>query len=353
MNDFKSNIESILFGYYVRYDKLYEIVNHCFVGTKTNDCIDIYVDIYDMLKPIYGKEIYANRSFTIVSSIINLAAHYREYFATRHRANTRIYLVYADNTCINHKQFCQSFGDDSFRETLGYAKTSEVVRTQLEMVKILCAYLYNIYFVQRKSNFAMFVDDMVLKNKDVPALVITKSKYSYQIPAMRPWVVLLRPKKYAGDDTSYPVYGSNVLYQFFNKVNDQKTLERLSVLNPELLSLFIVLTGLPSYRLPTVTNITKASKIIHMAVASQRIINGYNADIEYVYKWLDGVDGLVDPTTFKFRYNAVDLQYQHMIYNTTPEAMDTTWLINLQDPRTVQNINNNYFADNPLNLEAL
>ena len=35
------------------------------------------------------------------------------------------------------------------------------------------------------------------------------------------------------------------------------------------------------------------------------------------------------------------------------ESKDISWLINLNDPDTVKDINNKYFIDNPLDLNAL
>ena len=76
-------------------------------------------------------------------------------------------------------------------------------------------------------------------------------------------------------------------------------------------------------------------------------------DIDYVYHALEGIVKYVDPTTFKFRFNAVDLVFQHRIYNSSAESKDISWYINLSDPNTVRHINNTYFADNPLDLNNL
>ena len=105
INDIRQNLESILFGYYIKYTKLQELVGAAFANSAPSNSIDIYVDIFDMLKPIYGKDIYADKQYVIVSAVINLAAHLRGYFRKYHHMYTRIFLVYADNSTNNHKQF--------------------------------------------------------------------------------------------------------------------------------------------------------------------------------------------------------------------------------------------------------
>jgi hypothetical protein len=87
-------------------------------------------------------------------------------------------------------------------------------------------------------------------------------------------------------------------------------------------------------------------------INTNRIINAYNTDIDYVYNQLS-IDRRMDSTTFKFRFNAVDLVYQHRLYNSSAEARDISWIIDLEDKFTIQRINNQYFIDNSLDLNNL
>lgn len=352
MNDFKTNLEGLLLSYYIKYDRLFILCNNSLANIN-NNIIDIYVDLYDMLKPIYTKNIYSNKKYLIVSSIINIAAHLREYFWTRHRLNTRIFLVYGRSITQQHKQFYPTFGDDEFRSTLDYQKNNEFINSQLKLVKILCAYIYNVYYIDKNSDFSMFTYDNIIKNQMIPSIIISKSKYVYQIPALLQNAVIFRPKKSNGNDISYLINKSCIYSSFYNYITSKNNLDRLSILNPALLSLMITLTGLPSYNLHTLLNINNATKMIYDAISSNRIINDYNNDIDFVYKALIDINKFIDPINFKYRFNAVDLVTQHRIYNSTAEARDISWYINLNDPETVKEINNKYFIDNPLDLNSL
>ena len=54
VNDIRQNLESILYGYYIKYDKMNELYKLSFTNMPKYS-IDIYVDVYDMLKPIYSR----------------------------------------------------------------------------------------------------------------------------------------------------------------------------------------------------------------------------------------------------------------------------------------------------------
>jgi hypothetical protein len=348
--DAKVNLESLLYSNYIKYDRLKLLIDSIPYDIESNK-VDIYIDVYDMLKPIYTRDVYAEKKFLIVSQVINLAAHMRGFFWTRYGIATRIYLVYGEDITTNHRKFYQSFGNDKFKDTVDFDRNNAVVNSQLDMVRLLCAYIHGVYFIRRSTNFSMFTYDNISKNQPIPSIIITKDKYAYQIPALLDNVYLLRPRKTASGDESYIIYKRVALISFFNKLSEA-SIKNLSLINPELLSLLIALTGFPSYNLKTVCNITTASKMVINGINTNRIINAYNTDIDYVYNQLS-IDRRMDSTTFKFRFNAVDLVYQHRLYNSSAEARDISWIIDLEDKFTIQRINNQYFIDNSLDLNNL
>ena len=353
-NDYKANIESILLGYYIKYINLEELTANTIVVSEfaNSDNIDIYIDLYDMLKNLYSIDIYSNKQFIIVSSVINLVAHMREFYWSRYRVNSRIYLVYGSEESNNHKQFYLNFGESKIKEKRNYDKINSVVQSQLDMIKILCAYIYNVYYVRKSTDFCMFTYDNICKNASTPSVILTKSKYAYQIPALCKNAFLLRPKKIKGQDVSFAITSSNVLFAYCNKINSDNTLLRLKDINPKLLSLIISLNGLPSKKLLTMVNITTAIGRVYKAITENKIINGYNTDINFVYNQLE-LFSTIDQDNFRLRFNAVDLVFQHRLYCNMFESKDISWLIDLRDPDTVRNINNKYFTDNPLDLNAL
>lgn len=347
--DTKINLESLLLSHYIKYNKLFELSNIALSDIKFNT-IDIYIDLYDILKSLYIMDVKINKKFIIVSSIINLIAHYREYFWSRHRLYTRIFLVYANNTSNNQKQFVPNFGNDYFN-TKNYIKITSFIDSQLELVKILTAYINDAYYIRRISHFSNFVYNNIAKNNFNYSLIISKDKYNYQLPALNSNIIIFKPKKYNGNDISYFINKNNVYDCLYSKCS-KNTINTLHELNSELLSLILSLNGLPKY-LYSIININSAIKLIHDSIIKNKIINGYNSDIKYVANNLNGLSNYIDPVSLEYRFNAIDLVFQNKIYNSTPESHDMKWYINLKDPETVKNINNKYFIDNPLDLNNL
>lgn len=351
MNDNKVNLENLLLSYYIKYDNLFTLCNSTLTNINSNS-VDIYIDLYDMLKPIYTRDVYATKKYLITSSVINLAAHLRNYFWTRHRLSTRIFLVYGACTSSNHKQFYPTFGDDKFRQTVNYRKNDILVLSQLKLAKLLVGYINDVYFISKSINFSIISYDNIIKNPRTPAILITKSKYAYQIPSLLNNVVIFRPKKSDGKDVSYAVTKSNVYYKFFSKAS-QDTILAMQNLNPSLLSLIIAMNGLSSYNMNSIININTAIKMLNNAISNNKIVNDYNSDINFVYNNIQDMHKFIDNISFEYRFYTVDLLTQFRIYNSTAEARDVSWIINLNDPNTIKEINNKYFADNPLDLNSL
>ena len=308
--------------------------------------------LFDMLKPIYSKDIYSNKQYVIVSSVINLSAHLRHYFRRYHNMWTRIFLVYADDSTNNHRQFYNGFGNDDYKTTMDYSRNNEFILSQLELVKILVAYIEDIYFVRKQSMFPMFVYDNILKNNN-PAIILTKNNYSYQIPALVNNTAVFRPRKHAGEDTSFAVFGSNILYQYYSGITGEKSLEYIRTINPQYLSLLMSLTGNSQFNLKSTMSSTVAIRVLYEAIMSSKILNCHTADLDYIYSVIPDLSKYIDNISLKFRFNACDIIYQHLLYTQMPEALDYTWIVNFKDPATVQDINNRYFVDNPLDLNSL
>lgn len=354
VNDIKQDLARMLYRYYIKYTKMQELVNVSFANANNTKDIDIYVDVYDMLRPIYDFPIYTDKRYVIVSAVINLVAHIRRYFARYHHMGTRIFLVYADDTTNNHKQFCPEFGDDSFKITMNYPANNQLITSQLELVRILAAYINDVYFVRKKTMFPMFTYDNIARFPDKPALVFSRNQYAYQIPAICKNAVLFRPKKHMGEDLSQSVFGDNVLYQYFSNKNiADRTLSYLQSISPEHLGLIMSLVGNARFNLRCIINTSTTIRIIYEAINCGKILNGHMSDPHFIYTCIPELSKYMTADGFLCRYSACDLIYQHLLYSQMSESLDTSWMVNFYDPKTIQHINNTYFADNPLDIESL
>lgn len=353
--DTKVDIMALMYSYYIRYDKLKELTDLT-LGVDPNYCnsnvVNVYIDIYDMLLPYYRTDYKTDKKYTIVSAVINLAAHMRDYYYTRHGVLSKIYLIYGDGSTPSHRQFIHNFGSSPMH-TIEYDKINEIIQTQLELIKIICGYIDGVYFMKRTAEFAVVAYDEINKESiAIPAVVISKSPYAYQLPAILDNCVLLRPSKHNGTDTSFAVTNTNAIRSFCKNVNSEKTIQKINMINSNLLSVIMVMNGIDCKNVHKITNITTAINKICTAIEKMTIINGYNTDTDYLYNNLD-ISQLMDPMTFKYRFNAIDLVFQHRLYTNSAESKDITHMVDLSDKLALHQINNTYFMDNPLNLDAL
>lgn len=361
MHNNRTDTELFLLSYYIKYDKLLEL-NSLVDANQYTNCIDIYIDVYDMIRRIYSFSTTGVSKFTITAAIINLAAHFRAYYRTRHHIWTRIFLVYGSEITNNHRQFCPTFSNFIDPTVVGYERTNSLIKSQLELVKILAAYIEDVYYIERATDFTMFTYDNISKtlqhSPNSTSIIVSKNKYAYQIPAMMfgKRVYLFRPVKYKGEDWSICITPNTAITYYYYKVQKDEVRSRLQAMHPELLSTFMALNGCKDKAVPSFVNIDKASRILDAAINMNLILNRYQSNAAWLYDSLCKISDInrsFSLETFVNRFNGLDLVYQHMLYSNMIESKDISWNLNLRDPDTVRDINNKYFIDNPLDLNNL
>jgi hypothetical protein len=321
--------------------------------------VDIYIDLEDYLRSIYLYEIaeethnqFVHKRLIIVSQVINLVAHIRSFF--KHRCiGTRIFLVYGDDSFNGHTKYYPNFNAHKYKEAIDFNHKKSIIESQLSMIKLICGYIHDVYYIRKSCDFTTFVNfnnNPVIAGK--PVIVWTKSVYAHLLAANNEYIYLMRPKKYKGEDLSYIVTNRNVLQSLYYNVN-QNLIPMINGLHSGTLGILFTLLGNREFSMARLCNITTAVKMIYDAVASNSLIMGVNSDPVFVYNGLKGIDKYCDLDTFCRRFYAVDLYMQSLLYGSTVESMDCTWNINLSDPISLRNINNSYFADNPLDLNSL
>lgn len=340
MYDIKKDLHGLLLSYYIKYEKLSHLCQNRLHGIS-NRTIDIYIDISDMLKQLYTVPVYTEKRFLITSSIINVAAHYRGFFRSRYRLHTRIFLVHGTN-------------EYKYSEKIDFEKNNERIFSQLELVRILCAYIPDVYFVKKDALFPVVAYSLIrVCPIKTLTLVITKSKFAYQlIGGDTQNVIILRPKKTKDGDSSYIVDTNNLYYAYFDSITSTSTIDKMTTFNPRLISLLMTLTNTKS--LSSLMPVPTAVKIVENAIVNKSIINGYNSDIDFVYKVLcPNIEKYASLDQIKYRFLSTDLLSLFRFYANTAEAMDNTWYINCSDPKAFKEISNKYFVDNPLDVNNL
>lgn len=348
-------IERLINSSYVRYNKLVEIVAQAFVGSTANE-INIYIDLYSILKGLYSnRSNYVIEDYSsVTSSIINMCAHYREFFRSRYRVESKFFIVYSKNCPYINKQFYPNYNKNNEFKMNSNKMVDDMIKNNLELLETLCPYLPDIHFVQGTFETGVIIYDLICReevNNRNPHLVITKDVYNYQLVSMRDNITILRPKKSEGNDVSYYINKNNLYVEYLKSRKTDYT-GIPAILSPELISLLMTLSSISERNIKSLINIKSALKLLNQNIEQYRILNGYNSDMNNIYNQLNIEKYNIGITTFDHRFKAIDINFQHSVFINTPECASIS-LNNLYDPENVKMINNKYFKSNPLDLNRL
>lgn len=356
------NAEQVLvYNNFIKSKVLKDLTSLAYTNS-TSDTLNIYIDTYKMMMDLYEPNLEIKTVSIITSTLINLCAHLRSYYWYNHHVNTNIFLVYSDMSNNYNKTFYPGYNCNNDNKIRSNPRISSIIDQNMELLKILCPYLPDIYFIHGTYEPSVIILDLIYKEEangnTAPNLVLSRDDIALQIPAYHNNTTIFLDSKRTNSSTY--VNNSNAIFAYLDKtgrkklLTNQTVIDRVSTLDSSLLGLLIALTNLPSRGVKSAYDINKSINIIASAVARKSIINGHCSNPEYFYNGLFiGSEGKLSIDSFVFRYKAIDLLEMHREYMFSPYAKDLSYRVNLDDSNTVRSINNEYFKDNPLDLNRL
>jgi len=355
-NNVKVSIEQLMYKNFIKYDKLVEMVNIVFAGSNASS-VNIFIDVYSMVKILYkNPNILIEDYSSLTASIINLCAHLRDFFKTRYRTTSKIYIVASRNAPAMNILLYPSYNSGIKLTMSNMSSIDEMVVNNMNLLETLCPYLPDIFFIRGEYETGVYMYDIMCKNEMLgntnPNIIITRDVYNFQLIPMRENTVVFRPKKQSGGDLSYYLDKNNLFERFL--IADRLVIAKNNItINPGLFTVFLSLSKLPERGIKSLFNTAKTMKILDEAVATFRLHNGYNSDMESVWNsiYKDSF-GSIGYSTFKSRFDVIDIQSQHYGFANSPYSKKVVFP-NLYDPETVKLINNKYFKKNPLDLNRL
>lgn len=356
------NAEQVLvYNNFMKNDVLRGLTMEAYAGSNA-DTLNIYIDIYRMIMDLYEPKLEVKVMSIIVSSVVNLCAHLRSYYWTRHRVNTNIFLVYSDMSNPYNKSYCPGYNSTNDLRVTSNQRITEFISYNISLLKILCPYLPDIYFVEGVYEPSVIILDLIYKEEAsgnlFPNLVFTRDDIALQLAGSHNNTTIFLDSKRTGV-SMYANY-TNAISVYMAKSGRKKLIEspavisRINGISSHLLGAIIALTNLPSRSVKAIYDANKAINIVSSAIARNTILNGPASDPRVLYDGLFvGSEAKFSKDSFAFRYNAVDLLTMHRMYIYTPYAKDISYKVNLDDSNAVKAINNEYFRDNPLDLNRL
>ena len=344
----------------IRYDRMTQIVSTAFTGSNATK-VNIYIDLFNMIKTLYRDYNYVIDDYSdITSCIINICAHYRSFFEERYHVSSEIFLVFSTNTCSINKALVDKYNSKTELMIMSNPKVTDMIDNNLKLLEILCPYLPDIYFIRTEYETSVAIKYLIDKRKDIsPNIVVTKDIYNYQLAAdMMNNVTIFRPSKAIINsqtiDNSYFINHYNLFDTFLmeRKNNYKSTMDLYTAHLP----IIMALSRVPERNIKSLLNINVSINILSKMIEEHYIGSARVSDIEYVYEYIaNNVRTDIHGQLFLNRYKAIDIPSQLNILLTDSSSCLSieNGLINLYDPVAVQQINNEYFKHNPLDLNRL
>lgn len=358
---YNPNIADVLYGSYIRYDRLYEMSMFAFrpeYGERAN----IFIDVKSILKSLYdrGHQIMVKDSCVIASCIINLAIHLRAYFETRHRVSTKVFIVYGEarpDICL---RAYPRYNEKNILTEDSNPLLKALIKDNLKMIEILCPYLHDFFYIEDLHNeFSVITSSLInrLNESSVPSIVYSKDIMSYQLVAFKPRTFLFRPKKKFNEDCSWVVTKSTLYNAYrYGELGITRQLE--TTLNVKMFSIYLTIAGVKSRSIESIKNGNTTVKFLEQAVANNIFSTGYNSSAIFCTRpnpfetLFYGTN--VDPNEVMTRFSVIDLLHNTMLYESSLEYKEAAeGIINLYNPDEVRHINNTYFQEYPLDLNRV
>lgn len=352
----RMNADSIIYGSYVKKQRLDSLVYDTFSGTSIASAtsLNIFVDLYSTLKPIFSEHYRIDTpALTIITScLINLCGHYRSFFRTL-RVNTNFYLIFSKNTSEINRKLVAGY-NDTFKAKSEIKQYNDFSAANFDLLKLLCPYLPDIHFIQSTENYevAVIIAGIIEKlNDGCPNLIISRDLYPLQLTAYYPYTSYLFPIKTRFGDESLmipinekPSY-RNQFWDIYSR-RHHLSLNKLIEMSPLNSTIFSAMTNFYERNINGLTTPAVARRFIKSVVGME--------------------DVRIDPALFanneeilsKFpmaipRYNALDISYALPMYKMSPEY-NSLQFVNLRDDAKINQIcSMDVFVNNPIDLTQL
>lgn len=300
-------------------------IKYSVLDTLNINDIDIFhIDLNTILETLFKiKNIFDDGSsylFTIASSIINLVAHFRSYFAKKQN-NTTIYLYYSHGK-VDNKNLSDNIDDT------------------LSLLSVIVKYIPKVYLIDDKKTDIKLCMNYLIK-EDKINYIFTKNKIFFQFVNIKN-TFILRPAR----DDSYIINSKNLYNKLAN--NDVKY-----TVSSKLLTAILSFTGVNQYKGVKGMGIKKVLKMFQKSIDKNIIVNDYYlniSDLLYDLSCNKEICKIV-----KDIFEKIDVNLLNVITRNNPYEIEIqNSLVDKFSKKDLQELNTKYFTGfNSLMLQEL
>ena len=359
------SVESIVYRYFVRYNRLSGAIPYAFSDVNSK-VLNIYVDLYGLYRTIYSRSYRTNVTdyVSFTSSIVSLCGHYRTFFKNM-GVHTKIFLISSFNTPSFIKGELPEY-NATMDEKRSNKVISDMMDFNLGLLEILCPYLPDIFYLKTEFESAVLMYEIMQREGDIPSLIITTDLYPLQLCTMWNNTALLWPRwsktsNSTAEDISAicPPRGhfehEKSFAYIIQRTNGKTTSD--TIRGAVIPSNFMLLEAMNQFKdrdLKLLLNVKVASKLINETPGGLET-KLYPQDIFNRLKVDEAAGYNLDTTIFdkiQERFRALDVGFQYSLFKESMECA-TLHYENLSDPDALNLINSKYFSSNPLDLLRL
>lgn len=337
----------------IKFTKLDEILSEGCTTLNKNSKVNVFINFESILKKLSSSNIEEylrvkgeERNFEMISNIINLASHYRLFFAKNGiYSKIFIYLNYPfknmyKNRLINADY--RTYYENKYAKNPNHFVLNEVISSSLPLTKIILEYVEGVYLIQSDYIENSLVPYVISKDTtdNVVNFILTNDKYEYQY--VNNGFYILKPNK----DDSLLLTKDNAIEIFKRQENIMNDV----TLNSRYLPFILSLLGNKERNIEKIKRIGLANiiKMINRALKEHVISEGvYNINI------LSNIIKEEYKSLVLNNFYCTDIETQFQMLNIKDLYVITSQVIDKFDNETLKKLNDQYFSLYPIQLLEL
>lgn len=349
----------VVYGYYTQYVTLKPLAHNAFAHTGASK-LSIFIDLDDIFIHLdkYIKEIPGDVTDTInalTSCIINMCAHYRNFFINTFGVETYIFIIGNQNNSYVESLMC-----GEYKHPVPGPITAHIKSYTISNLIEYTAYINDVYMVGNSYDFNAMVTSILLNESKfsgdkMPSLVISKDISTLLLGSIG--VTVLRPKKYKGQDTSF-IVTPGLSFGAYIEAKTKRSIDQYRYNSIKtLLSVLVAFSGFPYRGLKSVKNIDTMVNVLNKCVedTNNRITNSIylsDNDIIEIARVAGVKDNMVNSLLERYHsINPVLISSAMKMNGDFSKAYNM--MVNMYDPNKMKRANETIFAKYPLDLNAL
>lgn len=321
-----------------------------------SDHITIYIDINSVTKELFLYKMPLYGANEIASSILNMVAHYRHYFRSRHKVETRFFLVDSDNVPTDVQLAYPEYNRSNLKLRMQRPDILDAVNEARDLVCMLSKYIPDVYYLpatkyEADAETSIKIMHSILQPEELefsekynaPNIIISKDVHMNLLEAKMNNVYILRPRKKDNMDISSLITPENAVEIVIGRTSLSKYPDyNIAFSNIDIIKYYIM-HGMDSRNIRPILNQTETVKYLYEA----NMVHHYKSIIEFVMNSPEMAAlnrNLIDPTVLYSNYNLL------LSVHGDPYQL---YKIKCIDPDILKKYNESGFRNCPVMLDKL